>query len=123
MKDSTLAELGRRYVDLNKEISELTGDKEIIKDKILAEMERRNTKAIETGGVRVTYAQGHSTKYDVEGLRAALSKPQWMKISERVLDKAKLLAALQSGSVSSKVVEKNTVVTDNKPYPVVNIVS
>lgn len=116
LSDRKLAELGQEYDALGDRINKLKGKREIIAGKVIAEMERRGTKALEANGIRVSVAQNSTVRYNLDKLRRLLSKKQLTAITTEVVDKEKLAQAVQDSVVELKDIEKASEVSWASPY-------
>lgn len=122
MRDQQLAKIAREWKELDLEIKEQENERDKLKQKILKEMERRETQGITTHGVRISYVQQKPLVYDPVKLRRRLSKEDWMRITERTLSIDKLSAAVQSGDVDVVKVNRCAEEKPKAPYPQVTFV-
>lgn len=118
MKDAQLAELAAEYKKMQDRIKQLESRKDRIKARLLAEMERRDTTGIITGGVKITYVKQTYVEYDEVRLKRALG-PLWKNATKQVLDKDALAAVVMSGKVDVAKIEKCATEKSKAPYPVV----
>lgn len=116
LSDSRIMELAAEVKAIETEISARTAEILKRKTKIIAEMERRGTKAIEHGGKRITYVQSTSVIYDEDRILAGLTPKKVEKITKRVMDRGLLLAAVQNGTIKATFLDAHTTVRENAPY-------
>lgn len=125
LTDSRLAELAQRHKELKAKEAKFKADAEKIQGKVIKEMTRRGTKAIEHQGskeiVRVTVVQQESVDIDFEKLKHRLKPNHARKVTKEVLDIAALQQLVQSGKVSPATVAACSEVTPKKPYMLVSI--
>lgn len=111
ISDRKLARLGREYQQVSEQIKALEARKTEIKNTVLAELDRRGTKAIEADGVRVSSVRQTTVVYDASLAREVLGSAKFKKIVKTVVDPALIAAMQQRGEVTvEKVAEFSSVV-------------
>lgn len=120
ISDARLAKMAEEYSELRGRAKALEAKANKRKEKILKELERRGTKAIETDEVRITRAQKNTVIYDPDALKERLGSSRFTRITKRVVDKELLAAAVQAGKVKVKDVEACSEVKPNAPYIIVS---
>jgi hypothetical protein len=114
--DTRLAEMAREREEMKAKLASLNKDLLKLDEKILKEMERRNTRIIESDGVRITYVQAERTVYDWEGLKPRLRPAQRVLCVKEVFDQRGLAAAVQEGQIDIALVSEFSEVKKNAPY-------
>jgi len=117
LTDKELATLARKREAVKEEMAELQDKYDKFSDKILTELEKRGTKAIEHDGVRIAYVQGKSTIYNFDAMKKSLPTPLLKKITKEVLDTSALQEMVQKGKISPAKLAKFTEIRENAPYP------
>ena len=115
MKDSELAELAAEFSRLKRREDKAKADRDAIGQRMVKEMERRKTKGIQTSGWRITYVQQETTTYDHARLKERLGRA-FRHVTVTVVDKDRLSAAVQEGTVDAREVAACAVVTPKRPY-------
>lgn len=122
MRDERLEQLARDYKKLQTEIKDLESEADGIKRKLVAEMERRKSKGVEfQAGVRITLVKPEEVYYDPDRLREAIGARVWQRVTNRVIDKDKLAAAVQEGKVDIHDVDNASLTRNKAAYPLVTI--
>lgn len=116
LTDRRLAQLGAQHESIRQQIKELEAEKTRISDKIIEEMERRNTRQIDTNGTKITMAQNESVRYDFDGLAADLGTAKIRKVQKREVDPTLLAQEVQAGHIDAALVARNSMVKTSKPY-------
>lgn len=119
MNDPQLAALARKYHQLKEQESTIKGDLEPLKKKITAELERRGTSGIVTGGYKISYVQQMMTQYDEKKLKRRLGLQVWKKLLTCKLDLDKLSQAVQAGEVDPNIVASCAKQVPKSAYPIV----
>lgn len=114
--DMKLAQMGRRREELGEQIKALKERQALIDGKILAELERRDTRTLETGGVKLTAVRNENVSYDFDGLVDDLGPAKAKKIQKREVDKKLLAEQVQAGKIDGALVARNSSVTFSAPY-------
>jgi len=121
LEDEELAELARSYKKLKDQAKIMEGKTDRIKKRLLTEMERRNTRGIVTGGMKITYVRPETTVYDPVRLRRALGKTNWEAATVRVVDKDRLGALIQEGAIDVAKVNRCASLVPKAAYPIVTL--
>jgi hypothetical protein len=116
LTDARLAQLGKMYKDLQKQEETIKIRKERIKDKVIAELDRRNTRLIETGGWKITKVQQEEVRYSFEALTEALGSVRANKLRPDAVDKSKLAALLASNRADPALIAQCSQVIPKSPY-------
>lgn len=119
MTDAKLAELAARFKELKAAEDEAVLARKAIGDKLVAEMERRGTKGITTGGWKITHVCPETTVYDEAKLKRKLGV-KFRRITTLVVDKNKIGAAVQEGLIDLKTVNRCTTIIPKASYVLVN---
>lgn len=120
LSDATLAKLAKEFDDIKLVVAAQEKKKNIIKDKLLTELERRGTHLIETNGWRITRAQAESVVINYDALLKDLPPRLQKLVLVRVVDPRAVAAAVTSGVISTAVVDRHSTLKKNAPYPTVN---
>lgn len=125
LTDTRLSELALRHKELKAKEAKFKADAERIQGKIIKELKRRGTKAIEHEGaksiVRVTVVTQDQVYIDFGKLKSRLKPSQVRKVTKEELDTSALQQLVQSGKVSPAIVAACSEVTPKKPYIQVSI--
>lgn len=121
ISDAKLASLGKKYNDLQAQIKALEADKKEISGKVIAELGRRGTKAVEHGGFRVSIVQQSTTSYHVEAAREVLPARIFKKVQKVTIDAGLLSQQVQAGEVSPEQVAEIATVSLKAPYIAVGV--
>lgn len=116
LTDARLAQLGKRYNELKDEESDIKIKKRKITDKVIAEFDRRNTRLLESGGVKLTKVAPEEVQYDYDALEEALGAAKAAKLRPRTVDKTALADMIASGKVDPVVVAQCTQVKQKAAY-------
>jgi hypothetical protein len=116
LSDAKLAQLGRKYSRLTDEIKALEADKKEISQRVIRELERRGTKAVENDGIRVSIVQQSTTNYSLEAARDALPARVFKKVLKMSIDAGLLSQQVQAGVVTPEQVAEIATVTPKAPY-------
>lgn len=119
MTDAKLAELATKFKQLKAEEDEAQAARKLVGDKLVAEMERRGTRGILTGGWKVTLVSPETIVYDEARLKRKLGT-KFRSITSLVVDKNKIGAAVQEGLVSMRAIEQCSTVVAKASYVLVN---
>ncbi len=117
LNDRKLVEKAGEIKDLQARIDKLKEKADTLKTQVANELDRRGTKMIEAGGYRITLVQNEYVKYDVDALAGEVTPSKLKKVTQRVIDKAKLSLAVQAGEIDPEVVAKCSEVTYSKAFP------
>lgn len=116
MSDRELARLAQEHKEIKNRIKALEAKAGKRKDVILAELERRGLKAIETEEVRVTMVQRTVVNYHVDQLKERLGPSKFKRITKPVVDKDALAEAVQQGKVNMEDVDACSSLQYQAPY-------
>jgi hypothetical protein len=92
-----------------------------IDTKLIAEFERRGTKAIEHGGVRVTYVAAETVVFPEEKVRARFRRSSKLRevlarCTKEVLDTKALASEVQAGNIPAAVIAEVSEIKPSRPY-------
>ena len=104
VKETSLEELEKTFINLDTQIELLKGQKEWLKDCIISRFEKKGIK--KDNMVQLVIQERVSL--DDLALKTALSVSQWNKIKREIVDKDKLEAAVKMGEIKEEVAEKAT---------------
>lgn len=116
LSDRKLARLGREYDVLHQQIKSLEEQKRAISQKVIAELDRRGTKAIEADGVRVSVVRQQSVVYNTDMAKEVLGPRLFKKVQKVVVDPGALAAAQQAGDVSVEQVAEFSSLVPKSAY-------
>lgn len=119
MNDKRLAELAERYSDAKRVEAESKEAASALGRQLNAEMQRRGTKGIVTGGWKITRVTPETVVYDEGQLRRRL-KGKFVLVTKQVVDPALISAAIQEGEISPTLVNKCSTVVPKASYVLVN---
>ena len=109
-----------RYIEAKKAADHAKRDLELAEEELTEALQAAGQKTITlTEGDKVqraTYVQTESTKIDEEGLRKAVGVKIWNKVTDRKVNKAKLVTVIGEGEVSQELASSFITVQKNKPY-------
>lgn len=116
LSDRKLNELAKKHMELKSREAKAKADALKIQGRIVKELKRRGTKALETEDVRITVVAPEQVEYDPEELQASLSPSKFRKITERVINKTALSREVQAGRIDGELVAKCSKVNYKSPY-------
>lgn len=123
ISDRKLARLGREYQQVHEQIKALEVRKKEISVKVLAELDRRGTRAIEADGVRVSAVRQTTVAYDPDQALEVLGTRKFKKIVKTVVDPALIAAAQQAGDLTVEQIASFSSVVPKSAYISIGAVS
>jgi adenosyl cobinamide kinase/adenosyl cobinamide phosphate guanylyltransferase len=112
MKDSKLAETAREWKELDQRIKKLEARRDKRKKIVLAELDRRETIALESSGVKVTKVQQFMNIPLIEEYEKRLTPKQMKKATDRIISVEKVAGLVMAGEIEPEVVDQ---CTERKP--------
>lgn len=112
----------RRWVELNREIDELAGERDEIRRRLAERLAKAETpmppvKLPDGASAKAVLVSPMTDVIDEEMLRKRLGAKTWLHVTTRVLSKAMLLAAIKDGKVDANIVaQATTTVPGATPY-------
>lgn len=116
LSDKKLAALGEKYRAIQEQIKSLDADRKEISAKVIAELERRGTKAIEHDGVRVSIVQQSTTNYSIEAAREVLPRTVFKKVTKTALDTTAIAQQVSAGVIEPETLAAFATVSQKAPY-------
>lgn len=106
MSTGRLMNLVAKHADAHKREKDAKADKETLAGKIIPELKRRGTKALDAMGWKVTHVEQKMTVYSTEDAKASLTKRQFMAVTERVVTHDAVTQALSDGVITPRQLAK-----------------
>lgn len=121
MADKSAAELLVEQARIKAQIEALQHQAEAVGESLIEALVAEGKKSISVtldsgDAVKGTLVEPQRVTYDEGRLETAVGPKVWSKVTKRVLDKAKLEAAITMGDVDANVVAACAQVADSKPY-------
>lgn len=109
-------ELVDEIATIKEEIAALEERRRKRQNELVQELRARDETAAESVSFKATLVEPERTVIDEVALADDLSPEQWESISRRVMDKAKLEAAVANGEVDMDIVVAHTEFVPTTPY-------
>ena len=117
MSDRRLVQLGKERDDLASQIKELEEKKQALDTKIIAELDRRGTKTLISGGVQVTRAANSYTRYDYDGIMGVLlDEADRDEARKKEIDVDGLARLVASRRIKASRLTRFTKTRESNPY-------
>jgi hypothetical protein len=120
MTTRRLMNLVAKYHDAHKQFKDAEAEKKVLAGKIIPELKRRGTKAMEAMGWKVTHVTQRETVYDTHVAKTVLTKRQYMRCSERIVTGQAVAQALSDGIVTPEEVAQFSERRDKASYILAN---
>lgn len=124
MTDKKLFALAAKQKQAKEQIKTLEKDAETYSQQIIAELQRRGVKALESenDGIRINKTEGEFTTYDVEAAEETLTPAMFKRVTKRVIDPAALTEAITAGKIKARDLKKFATTASKKPYITVSYI-
>lgn len=120
MSTKRLMRLAARYHDAHEREKDAKGEKTTLATKIIPELKRRGTKALDAMGWKITHVEQKETRYSEEDARRVLTKKQFDAITEPRITAELVNAALADGIIKPKHLAKFSKRVPKSSYVLVN---
>lgn len=121
MKDRDLMKIVEEREHLREQLAKAEAKEKKMTARIVAEMERREIRALEAGTFRVSYVAPQVVEINFDKLRTKLTPPLLKKVTKLVLDKDALADQVQAGKIPQSLVSRYSSVVPRAPYIRVSI--
>lgn len=109
-----------RYIEAKKAADQAVRELKLAEEELAEALRTAGQKSISlTEGDKVqraTYVQTETTKIDEDGLRKAVGVKVWNRITNRKVDKAKLMTVIGEGEISQELAASFITLQKSKPY-------
>lgn len=119
MEDREMFRLVAERQEILERIEALQARADKRKERVIAEMERRGIKALESDKFRVSFVQQEKVDYSLDALKESLTPALFRRITKPVVDREALSGMVQMGKIPAETVADCSTVTTSKPYIVV----
>jgi molybdopterin biosynthesis enzyme MoaB len=116
MTDARIAQLAKKYRELNAEEKEAKRKKVAIAEKLIAELNRRNTRVIETGGVKVTKVTPEEVRYHFDKIIETFGAAKARRVQKEEVDKDKLAELMTNGVLDPAKVAQCSYLFEKSSY-------
>jgi len=116
MTDARLAQLAKRWKELKDQEKKTARERAELGARIMTELERRNTRLIETAGQKITLVSPEEVRYDFDRMVELFGTAKMRKVQRREVDKDELARAMTSGRLDPAVVAQCSMVIQKAPY-------
>ena len=120
MTTKRLMRLAAKYHDAHRREKDAKGEKETLAAKIIPELKRRGTKALDAMGWKLTHVEQMETRYNEADARRVLTKRQFDAITEPRITADLVNAALADGVIKPKHLAKFSKRVPKSSYVLVN---
>lgn len=120
MTTRRLIGLCKKYYEAHQTHKTAEADKKALGEKIIPEMKRRGTKAMEAMGWKVTHVEQFYTVYDTLEAKRVLTREQFMAVTERVVTADSVASALSEGIIKPRQLAKFSSRKPKSSYVLVN---
>jgi len=109
-----------RYIEAKKAADQAIRELKLAEEELAESLRTAGQKTISlTEGDKVqraTYVQTETTKIDEDGLRKAVGVKLWNRVTDRKVNKAKLITLIGEGEISQEPASSFISVQQSKPY-------
>jgi hypothetical protein len=120
MSTARLMKMCEKYYHAHRALKDAEADKETLSPKIITELKRRGTKALDAMGWKVNHVVQMMTVYDTDEARRRLTKAKFMAVTERVVTSDAVAAALSEGKITERELARFSKRVPKSSYILVN---